>query len=111
MARRIAIELHIVSKASDHVENVSGLTESLRTGQGSRAKKAALLGEIPKRDNAIFRCSSRSVSSTTPRARRMTLSMLGEIGSSNVSSFSKWSVGKNYTQYLTKDPRLAVSEA
>jgi len=55
MARRIAIELHIVSKASDYVENVSGLTETIMTESGEREKKAALLGEIRKRDNAIFK--------------------------------------------------------
>lgn len=54
MARRIAIELHIVSKASDYVENVSGLTETIMTEYGSHEKEAALLGEIRKRDKTIF---------------------------------------------------------
>lgn len=54
MARRIAIEFHIVSKASDYVENVSGLTETIMTEQGSQEKKAALVAEIRKRDKDIF---------------------------------------------------------
>lgn len=54
MARRIAIELHIVSKASDYVENVSGLTETITTEHGSREKKAALLSEIRQRDKDII---------------------------------------------------------
>jgi len=55
IARRIAIELHIVSKASDYVMNVSGLTETIVTGHGSHEKKATLLGEVRKRDKAIFK--------------------------------------------------------
>lgn len=55
MTRRIAIELHIVSKASDYVENVSGLTETIFTEHGSHEKEAALLDEIRKRDKTIFR--------------------------------------------------------
>lgn len=55
MARRVAIELHIVSKATDYVENVSGLTETIFTEHGSHEKKAALLGEIRKRDKSIFK--------------------------------------------------------
>ena len=55
IARRIAIELHIVSKASDYVENVSGLTENIFTEHGTHKKEAALLDEIRKRDNAICR--------------------------------------------------------
>lgn len=50
MARRIAIELHIVSKASNYVENVSGLTQ----GAGEEERKAALLDEIRKRDKDII---------------------------------------------------------
>lgn len=66
MARRIAIELHIVSKATDYVENVSGLTETIFTGHGSHEKKAALLGEIRKRDNRFSRYS-RNWAFWTPR--------------------------------------------
>ncbi|AGN02437.1 hypothetical protein L593_12490 [Salinarchaeum sp. Harcht-Bsk1] len=50
---RIAIELHIVSKASDYVMNVSGLTQVTSGEEGSREYQAALLGEIRKRDRAI----------------------------------------------------------
>ncbi|AAG18807.1 hypothetical protein PNP59_00755 [Halobacterium salinarum] len=55
MTRRIAIELHIVSKASDYVENVSGLTETIFTEHGGHENEAALLNEIRKRDKTIFR--------------------------------------------------------
>lgn len=53
LAKRIAIELHIVSKASDYVMNVSGLVDTITTEHGSHERKAALLGEIRKRDRAI----------------------------------------------------------
>ncbi|WP_236608588.1 hypothetical protein [Salinarchaeum sp. Harcht-Bsk1] len=53
LAMRIAIELHIVSKASDYVMNVSGLTQVTSGEEGSREYQAALLGEIRKRDRAI----------------------------------------------------------
>ncbi|MCF2206472.1 hypothetical protein PNQ29_10800 [Halobacterium salinarum] len=55
MTRRIAIEPHIVSKASDYVENVSGLTETIFTEHGGHENEAALLNEIRKRDKTIFR--------------------------------------------------------
>ncbi|THE63925.1 hypothetical protein D8Y22_15515 [Salinadaptatus halalkaliphilus] len=51
---RIAIELHIVSRASDYVMNVSGLVETITTEHGSHERKTALLGEIRKRDKAII---------------------------------------------------------
>lgn len=54
MAKRIAIELHIVSKASNYVQNESGLIESIVTEHGSHEREAALLGEIRKRDKDIF---------------------------------------------------------
>lgn len=53
LAKRIAIELHIVSKATDYVMNVSGLTQTTGDGDTSFERKAALLGEIRKRDRAI----------------------------------------------------------
>ena len=53
LAERIAIELHIVSKASDYVMNVSGLTQTVEGENTSFERKAALLGEIRKRDKAI----------------------------------------------------------
>lgn len=53
LAKRIAIELHIVSKASDYVMNVSRLTQINDNGNSSFERKTALLGEIRKRDRAI----------------------------------------------------------
>lgn len=53
LAKRIAIEFHIVSKATDYVMNVSGLTQIISGEEGSREYKATLLGEIRKRDRAI----------------------------------------------------------
>jgi len=53
LAKRIAIELHIVSKATDYVMNVSGLTQTIEGENSSFERKAALLGEIRKRDKAI----------------------------------------------------------
>lgn len=53
LAKRIAIEFHIVSKATDYLINVSGLTQVTSGEKGSREHKAALLGEIRKRDRAI----------------------------------------------------------
>lgn len=54
LAERIAIELHIVSKATNHVMNVSGLTQVISGEKGSREYQATLLGEIRKRDAAII---------------------------------------------------------
>lgn len=54
MARRVAIELHIVSKASAHVENESGLIQIITGEHGSEEKKAALLDDIRKRDKDII---------------------------------------------------------
>lgn len=54
LARRIAIKLHIVSKASDYVENHSGLVETITAKHSSRNTKAALLGEIRRYDDSIF---------------------------------------------------------
>lgn len=54
IALRIAIEVHIVSKATDYVENSSGLTQTVTTEGGSHERKAALLSDIRKRDKAIF---------------------------------------------------------
>ena len=50
IALRIAIEFHIVGKATDYVENESGLIQSNRGAD----RKAALLGEVRKRDRDIF---------------------------------------------------------
>lgn len=54
LARRIAIELHIVSKASDYVENESGLIQIITGEHGSQEEKAALLDDIRKRDKDII---------------------------------------------------------
>lgn len=43
LARRVTIKLHIVSKASDYLENESGLLQSIQTGFGTREEKAPLL--------------------------------------------------------------------
>lgn len=50
LARRVAVELHIVSKASDYIQNESGLIQSDRGVE----RKAALLGEVRKRDRDLF---------------------------------------------------------
>lgn len=49
LARRVAVELHIVSKASDYIQNESGLIQQ----RGNITRKAALLGEVRKRDRDI----------------------------------------------------------
>lgn len=53
LARRVAIKLHIVSKASEYVEE-NGLVQTVTTKNSSREKKAALLGEIRRYDDSIF---------------------------------------------------------
>lgn len=53
LAKRIAIELHIVSKASDYVINVSGLVDTITTEQAGKERKTALLEEVRKRDRTI----------------------------------------------------------
>lgn len=53
IGRRIAIEFHIVSKASKWVEE-EGLVQSVGTGDGSYDRPQALLEEIRRRDKAIF---------------------------------------------------------
>lgn len=50
LARRVAVELHIVSKAADYIANESGLIQQ----RGNIERKAALLGEVRKRDRDIF---------------------------------------------------------
>lgn len=54
MARRVAVELHIVAKESDYVENVSGLTDVVQHEHGSHEKEAALLEDIRQRDKDVF---------------------------------------------------------
>lgn len=49
LARRIAIEIHIVARATDHVINESGLVDQGR----SSSQQAALLDEIRERDRDI----------------------------------------------------------
>lgn len=54
LARRIAIELHIVAEATDYVES-EGIIQTVETGHGTRERKAALLGEVRRRDRDIFK--------------------------------------------------------
>ena len=54
LARRIAIKLHIVSKATDYVENVSGLIQTIHTEFCTHEKKAPLLEEIRRYDKSII---------------------------------------------------------
>lgn len=54
LARRVAIKLHIVSKASDYVQNQSGMVQTITTQHSSRKEKAALLSEIRRYDDSIF---------------------------------------------------------
>lgn len=54
LARRVAIELHIVGKASAHVEEESGMVQIITGEHGSEEKKAALLDDIRKRDKDII---------------------------------------------------------
>lgn len=49
LARRIAIELHIVSRASDYLE-----TEGLVQTIGNSDRNQVLLGEVRRRDRTIF---------------------------------------------------------
>lgn len=70
MARRIAIELHIVAKANHHVEEI-GLTQTIRTEFGSRETSGALLEEIRKRDRAIFRMLDKLGVLDNPRVEDM----------------------------------------
>ena len=50
MALRIAIEFHIVVKATDYIENESGLIQSERGAD----RKATLFGEVRKRYRNLF---------------------------------------------------------
>lgn len=54
LARRIGVQLHIVAKESDYVENVSGLTQVISGEHGSHEDKSALLDDIRKRDKDII---------------------------------------------------------
>lgn len=54
LSRRVAIKLHIVSKASSYVENVSGLVQTISTEHSSYEEKAALLSEIRQYDKSIM---------------------------------------------------------
>ena len=54
MARRVAIELHIVGKASSYVQNESGLVQIITGENGTEEKTAALLDDIRKRDKDII---------------------------------------------------------
>jgi len=54
MARRIVIGLHMVSKASDHVNNVSGLVQIIHGEHDTEEKQAALVSEIRKWDKDLF---------------------------------------------------------
>lgn len=56
LCQRIAIRLHMVAKASDYINNVSGLTQIVVHGEGaSEEKKAALVEEVRRFDNSILR--------------------------------------------------------
>ncbi len=50
LAHRVAVKLHIVSKASDYVENESGLVQTI----SGREESAALLDELRQYDMSIF---------------------------------------------------------
>ncbi len=52
LAHRVAVKLHIVGRASNYVENESGLIEV--AGDGSQDREAALLDEIRKYDHSII---------------------------------------------------------
>lgn len=54
LARRVAIKLHMVAKASDYVENVSGLLQTIQHEHGSHEDKAPLIDEIRRYDDSIF---------------------------------------------------------
>lgn len=54
LAQRIAIEIHIVSRASDYLIHESGLAQLTDEREDSREYRAALLGEVRKRDKAII---------------------------------------------------------
>lgn len=55
LIRRIAIKLDMVAKASNYVENVSGLIQVITTEHGSHEDKAPLLEEIRRFDDSIFK--------------------------------------------------------
>ncbi|ELZ06782.1 hypothetical protein [Natrialba aegyptia] len=50
LAHRVAVKLHIVSKASDYVESESGLVQTI----SGREESAALLDELRQYDMSIF---------------------------------------------------------
>jgi hypothetical protein len=54
LARRVAIKLHIVSKATDYIENVTGLVQTISTEHSSYEEKAPLLSEIRQYDKSIM---------------------------------------------------------
>jgi|GEM_PF-2023299 len=51
LARQVAIQLHISTKASKYIEEESGLVQEV----GGRREAAALLEEVRKYDNSIFK--------------------------------------------------------
>ena len=52
LAHRVAVKFHIVGKASDYVENESGLIDV--AGDGNQDREATLLDEIRKYDHSII---------------------------------------------------------
>lgn len=54
LARRIAIRLHIVARASDYTGNVVGLTQTIFTEDGTFDQKTPLVDEIRQYDNSIM---------------------------------------------------------
>jgi len=50
LSRQVAVQLHISTKASNYVENESGLDQAVR----GRSEVAPLLKEVRKYDNSIF---------------------------------------------------------
>lgn len=55
LAQRVAIKLHMVSEASDYINDVSGLVQVVTTEGGTHEEKAPLLEEIRRFDNAIIK--------------------------------------------------------
>ncbi|WP_192498359.1 hypothetical protein [Halorussus halophilus] len=54
LSRRVAIKLHIVSKASAYIEKESGLVQEVATRGSTRKEAAPLLEEVRRYDSSIF---------------------------------------------------------
>lgn len=55
LARRVAIKLHIVSNASKHIEEVTGLLQTIVTEHGSHEESSPLLKDVRQYDDSIFK--------------------------------------------------------